>query len=289
VVDAVVFNKIKRMFGGRVTMVVNGGAALSAELHESLQVTLGWPLRSGYGLSEGGSGNILNPGKLTLIKYGTVGYPLANIEIRIEPVPDFTEPGVGEILMGGTGLCSGYLHDADATEALFTDKTHTWIHTGDIGKFDEDNSCVIVDRMRSIFKLSQGEYVAGDLIASFFEAGPLIEHCYVHGDSTRVYLVAIIAPNRGGVEAWAGRGKLSDAEFSAHVRSPELKAAIAKQIKEISDQKKLLGYQRVQAIELLEDTWTIENGVLSPTFKPKRKVLAERYRKQIEALYASKP
>jgi long-chain acyl-CoA synthetase len=288
VVDAVVFNKIKRMFGGRVTMIVNGGAALAADLHESLQVTLGWPIRSGYGLSEGGSGNILNPGKLQLIKYGTVGYPLANIEIKIDPVPDFTEPGVGEILMGGTGLCSGYLHDEEATAALFTDESHTWIHTGDIGKFDEDNSCVIVDRMRSIFKLSQGEYVAGDLIASFFEAGALIEHCYVHGDATRSFLVAVVAPNRAGVEAWLGKRQISDEEFTAQVKTPALKEAIVKQIKEISDAKKLLGYQRVQAVALVEDTWTIENGVLSPTFKPKRKVLADRYRQQIEALYASK-
>jgi long-chain acyl-CoA synthetase len=287
-VDAIVFNKIKRMFGSRVTMIVNGGAALAADLHETLQVTLGWPIRAGYGLSEGGSGNVLNPAGWRQIKYGTCGYPLANVELKIIPVEDFTEPGVGELLMGGTGLSDGYLHDQEATEALFTDSTHTWIHTGDIARFDEDNSLVIVDRLRSIFKLSQGEYVAGDLIASFFEVGNLIEHCYVHGDASRAFLVAIVVPTRAGVAEFLGKKTITDAEYAAQIGNPELKKAVEKQIKEISDAKKLLGYQRVQALTLIQDTWTVENGVLSPTYKAKRKVLADRYKKQIEELYASK-
>ena len=287
-VDKIVFNKVKNLMGGSITMICNGGASLPADLHERMMVLLGWPIRTGYGLSEGGSGNTLNPARITHIKYGTNGYPLANVQLRIVQVPEFTDPGVGEIQMGGSGLCSGYLNDKQATDDLFTDETHTWIHTGDIGKWDEDNSLLVVDRMRSIFKLSQGEYVAGDLLGSFFEAAPLIEHIFVYGDSTRPYLVGIVLPSLTGVASFLQKQKITQEEFAAACNTKELKDAIMEQIGEITKEKKLLGYQKVIAIDVVVDEWTIENSCLSPTLKPRRKVLAERYKERIDALYAQK-
>ncbi|OHT01612.1 Fatty acyl-CoA synthetase B [Tritrichomonas foetus] len=288
-VDTIVFNKIKRVMGALdIEQIVNGGAALPADLHENMQVLLGVPIRTGYGLSEGGSGNTLNPFKMQHIKYGTNGYPLSNVEVRIVKVPEFTDPGVGEIQMGGTCLCSGYLYDEEATKNLFTDETHTWIHTGDIGKWDEQNSLLVVDRMRSIFKLSQGEYVAGDLLATYFETSPLIEHIFVYGDSTRPYLVGIVIPAIPEVARFLNKGGMSDEEIKAACESKQLNDAIMAQIAEVSKEKKLLGYQRINSICIKHDEWTIDNGILSPTFKPKRKVLAERYKKEIDALYAAK-
>ena len=289
ILDKILFNKIKALMGSTdIEQIVNGGAALPADLHEKMQVLLGIPIRTGYGLSEGGSGNTLNPFKIQHIKYGTNGYPLSNVEIRIQPVPEFTDPGVGEIQMGGTCLCSGYLFDEQATKDLFTDDTHTWIHTGDIGKFDEQNSLLVVDRMRSIFKLSQGEYVAGDLLATYFETSPLIEHIFVYGDSTKPYLVGIVIPAIPELARFLNKERLSPEEIDQACENADLKAEIMKQIKEISDEKKLLGYQRINSICIKNDEWTIDNGILSPTFKPKRKVLSERYRKEIDALYSQK-
>ena len=288
-VDKLVFNKVKGLMGGSITMICNGGAALPADLHERMMVLLGWPIRTGYGLSEGGSGNTLNPARITHIKYGTNGYPLANVELRIVPVPDFsTDPGVGEIQMGGSGLCSGYLNDKKATDELFTDETHTWIHTGDIGKWDEDNSLLVVDRMRSIFKLSQGEYVAGDLLGSIFETASLIEHIFVYGDSTRPYLVGIVIPSMAGVAAFLNKPRITQEEFEAACATEELKTAIMEQIAEKAKEEKLLGYQRVVSIDVVVDTWTVENNCISPTQKPRRKVLSERYKDRIDALYAQK-
>lgn len=284
-VDAVVFNSVKRVLGGRVTMMVNGGAALPAALHERVMVMLGVPLRTGYGLSEGGSGNTLVPRPMKYIKYGTNGGPLPNIELKIVKVPEFTDPGVGELVMGGTGLCSGYLKDKEATDALFTDETHTWIHTGDIAKWDEDNSLLIVDRMRSIFKLQQGEYVAGDLLATYFEAAPLIEHIFVYGDAARPYLVGIVIPSLPAVSQFLGKPRITKDEYVAALTTKELKDAVMEQINDVAKEKKLLGYQKVVRIALVDDEWSIENGILSPTFKAKRKVLADRYKTQIEELY----
>lgn len=287
-VDMVVFNKIKALLGGHIEQIVNGGAALPVDLHERMQVILGCSIRPGYGLSEGGSGNTLSPLKLTHIKFGTSGYPLANVQLRIVKVPEFEDPGVGEIQMGGSGLCSGYLNDQAATDELFTDETHTWIHTGDIGKFDDDNALCVVDRMRSIFKLSQGEYVAGDLLATYFEAAPLIQNMFVFGDSTRAHLVGIVLPDIVHVAQWLGKERISHEEYAEALKTKELHSAIQKQIDAIAVEKKLLGYQKVNKIALIDDEWTIENGILSPTFKPKRKVLAARYEAQINALYSEK-
>lgn len=287
--DALVFNKVKKMMGSTdMEQIVNGGAALPAELHENMQVILGIPIRTGYGLSEGGSGNTLNPFKLQHIKYGTNGYPLRNVELRIAQVPEFTDPGVGEIQMGGTCLCSGYLYDEEATNNLFTDDSHQWIHTGDIGKWDEQNSLLVVDRMRSIFKLSQGEYVAGDLLATFFEQSPFIEHIFVYGDATRPYLIGVVIPAKAEVATFLGKGRITDEELNEACKSRQLNERIMQDISEIAKEKKLLGYQKVISICIVNDEWTIENGILSPTFKPKRKVLADRYKKQIEDLYAQR-
>ncbi|KAH0795945.1 AMP-binding enzyme family protein [Histomonas meleagridis] len=282
--DFIVFNRIKNILGGSIEQIVNGAAALPINVHKDMQVIFGIPIRTGYGLSEGGSGNTLSPFKLQHIKFGTNGYPLANVEIRIEPVEDFDEYGTGEIQMGGTGLCSGYLNDIEGTNNLFVDKDHTWIHTGDIGKFDEDNALIIVDRMRSIFKLSQGEYVAGDLLATFFEASPLIQNIFVYGDSTRQYLVAIVIPNKKEVELFFNK-KFDDSEFDEICKSVELNQEIMKQIDDISVEKKLLGYQKIKKILCVNDQWNVDNGCMSPTFKLKRKVLAERYKDEINELY----
>lgn len=285
--DRFIFNKVKNNLGGCVQQIVSGGAALPADLHETMQVILGIPIRTGYGLSEGGSGNTLNPYRLVHIKYGTNGYPLRNVEIKIVPTEGFEEPGVGEIQMGGTGLCSGYLNDPEATAALFTDETHKWIRTGDIGKWDEDGSLLVVDRMRSIFKLSQGEYVAGDLLAQYFESSDLIESIFVYGDASRQYLIGIVIPALHAARKVFGKPNMTREELAENAQNPRLEKAVMEELNRIATEKKLLGYQKVRAIRCVVDEWTVENGVLSPTFKVKRKVLASRYSKEIEELYAA--
>jgi long-chain acyl-CoA synthetase len=284
IVDKIVFDSIKRTLGGSVQLIVCGGAALPSDLHEYLQVALGIPIRSGYGLSEGGSGNVLNPTPFKYIHYGATGYPLANVEIRLEPVPEFTEPDVGEILMGGTGLCSGYLNDEEATRNLFTDDSRTWIHTGDIGKWDSADSLCIVDRLRSIFKLSQGEYVAGDLLSTFFEASELVSSIFVYGDAQRNYLVGIVIPDFHNLKFALGMDK--NTPNADVLNDNRVVPMIMEQLGAIAKEKSLLGYQKVVAIKCVDDEWTIENGCLSPTFKAKRKVLSKRYAKEIEELYA---
>ena len=283
-IDKLVFSKVQRMLGGEIEQSVIGSAAMPPDLHERLQLIFGFPIRSGFGLSEGGSGNTIPPNKIQWVRPGTCGYPLGNVELRIEKTEGFDEEGVGEILMGGTGICSGYLNDPEATANLFTDESHTWIHTGDIGKFDDYNCLVVVDRMRSIFKLSQGEYVAADALAAIFEDAPLVQQMFVYGDSGKSYLIGICNINRQAFEE--KYGKMPDEEFRKKINTQEFNNDLMDQINQISKDRKLLGYQKIKKVFCVDDHWTIENGLLSPTFKLKRKAITNLYKDLIERAYA---
>jgi len=134
IIDKLVFDSIKKQTGGCIRSFIVGGAALDPFVHEFMQVALSTPMRVGYGLSEIGAGNCCNPLSCRYSRPGTVGGPLPNCEIRLLKLDDYDDPEAGEIIMGGQCLCSGYLYDEEATNKLFLDESHRWIHTGDIGK-----------------------------------------------------------------------------------------------------------------------------------------------------------
>lgn len=283
--DLIAFRQVQNTLGGCCQQFVIGGSSVPKELHVRLETIIGIPIRAGYGLSEGGSGNVLTPCNLNQTRPGTSGYPLSNVEIRIVPIDEFPEPGVGEILMGGSGLCSGYLNDPEGTAALFTDESHTWIHTGDIGKFDEVNSLVVVDRLRSVFKLTQGEYVASDLLAQKYELADLVSQIFVYGDSSRDRLVAVVVPAFDRVKDFVNNPNLSLEEFKNICEQNTLKNAIQKQLEQIHKDQKFLGFHRITDLRCDWDQWTIENGLLSPTLKAKRKPLTTKYQKLIDEMY----
>jgi len=285
--DLLAFNKIKNLFGGEVEHFAIGGAALDPKIHEFMMVATGIPLRTAYGLTEAGSGNTTNPFDIRRIKCGTVGGPMENSEIRIEPVEGYEDPHYGEIMIGGPCLSSGYLHDVEATKKLFTDDSHRWIHTGDVGKWDEDGYLVIVDRMGSIFKLSQGEFVAAEMLTQIYDSCELVAQTFLYGDSSRVCLVAIVVPNQITLAKYLGKASLSQSEFIDACKSESIKSAIMKQLSEKAKEKKLFGYMFIKAIHLEPEPWTIDNELLTPTFKLKRKKLEFKYKPIIELLYQS--
>lgn len=285
---ASIFSKIPSLMGGEVKQVIVGGAAMDPSIHEILQVAMGLPIRSGYGLTEAGSGNIISPIDIRYVKPGTVGGPLNNVEIHLEPIADYNDPNCGEIIVKGQCVASGYLNDPAATSELFTDETHTAIKTGDVGKWDKDGYMCVVDRLRSIFKLSQGEYVAAELVTQVFEEAELVNQIFVYGDSTRTCLVAIVVPNKAATAKFLGvQGRISDADFAEACKSKKLNDEILNQLTEVAKKHKLFGYQFVKAVHCDPVEWTIENELLTPTFKLKRKKLSDKFNKEIQQLYRS--
>ena len=284
--DKIVFHQLTDLMGGRVQQFVVGGAAMDPRIQEVLQVATGKPVRTGYGLTEAGSGNICSPPDIHFVKMGSIGGPLKNVEVYIEPIDGYDDPNCGQIMIGGPCLSSGYLHDPQATAELFTDETHKWIKTGDVGKWDEDGYMIVVDRMRSIFKLSQGEYVAAEVLTQIYDNVPIVDQSFIYGDSQRTYLVAIIVPNKKEVSQFLGKERITDDEFKAACNDEKLKQHIVAELRKAADENKLFGYQRIAKVALEPDPWTIENEFQTPTFKLKRKKLEQRYKDVIERLYA---
>jgi long-chain acyl-CoA synthetase len=283
--DAMVFNTLKQKVGGELRQFLIGGAAMDAWIHEFIQFATGIPVRVGYGLSELGSGNVINPFSCQWSKPGTVGGPMPNTEIRIEPISGYDDPLCGEILAGGQMLCSGYLHDEAQTRELFVNPERTWVRTGDIGKWDPDGYLMIVDRIRSVFKLSQGEFVAADLLTLTYELAPIVDQIFVYGDSSRDRLVAIVVPSRDKAAALFSKRTISNDEFKRICKEKRLIDEIQAQLNALADERKLPGYERIRGIACESEPWTCENDLLTPTFKLRRKKLADVYRRQIEELY----
>jgi long-chain acyl-CoA synthetase len=263
---------------------VSAGAALDPALHEFFQVVFGIPVRNGYGLTESGGAVVCSPDSVCLSRPGLTGGPLVTAEIRIEQIPDYDDPDCGEILLGGEGMCSGYLLDEDATSALFVDDARRWIRTGDIGKYD-NGYLRIVDRLRSIFKLSQGEFVAAEMVTQAYEECKFIAQLFVYGDSTKTYLVAVVIPRAEVVADFLGRPRITEHEFAEACRSEALRQAIMEEMNAVASAKHLFDFQCVKAIHVDAYTWTPENDLLTPTFKIRRRALADHYRTQIEELY----
>jgi long-chain acyl-CoA synthetase len=282
--DALAFRSVQAAFGGAFTELVSGGAALDPPLHEFFQIIFGVPMRNGYGLTESVGGVVCSPDSTFLSRPGLTGGPVVTAEVKIDPIPDYDDPDCGEILLGGEGLCSGYLYDDAATKALFVDETRRMIRTGDIGKYDH-GYLRIVDRCRSIFKLSQGEYVAAEMVTQAYEDSKFISQLFVYGDSTKTYLVGVVVPKMEAVAEFAGRAQISDAEYEELCRSEKLRRVIMEEMTAIASAKGLLDFQCVKAIHVDSRAWTPDNDLLTPTFKIRRRALAEHYREAIEDLY----
>jgi long-chain acyl-CoA synthetase len=280
-----IFGSITRLMGGSIKQAIVGGAALDPVIHEFLQVALGFPVRTGYGLTEAGSGNVISPLDIRGIKPGTVGGPLINAEVWLEPVAEFEDPNAGEIIISGQSVASGYLHDEEATRELFFDEARTSIRTGDVGKWDSDGYLQVIDRIRSIFKLSQGEYVSAELVTQVFEAVPIVKQIFVYGDSKRPCLVAVVVPQVEVVAVIVGKASLSEEEFAEACERAEVKQAVMAQLGAAAKEK-LPGFQAVRTVHLEPIEWTTANELLTPTFKLKRRKLTEKYRGVIEQLYS---
>jgi long-chain acyl-CoA synthetase len=201
-----------------------------------------------------------------------------------KPVEGYDEPGCGEIWLGGYGLSRGYLKDEAATKALFCDEERFWLRTGDVGKW-VNGGLVIVDRLRSIFKLAQGEYVAAEMVQQAYEGIPTIEQLFVYGDSGRICLVGVVIPRKAEIAKIIGKETLSDAEFTAACTNRVVNDPIMEQMAATAKARGLLGFQQVRGIVLDTVPWSPDNNMLTPTFKLRRKNLADKYRAQIDALY----
>ena len=247
-VDLLVRKKIKKQFGGNLKAFVSGGGALDREIGEFLN-SIGLPTLQGYGLTETSPVVSCNP--IHKIKVETVGPPFKGNQVKIADD--------GEILVKGENVMLGYWNKKEETEKIII---NGWLHTGDIGEINpEDGYLKITDRKKDIIVSTGGDNISPAKIENMITNELEIDQCMVYGDKKN-YLVALIVPNK---------------EFLKE------KEKINKIMENIN--KKLTLVEKIKKIHLIDENFSIENGLLTPTMKVKRKKVTEKYKKQLEKLY----
>ncbi|MFY9741936.1 MAG: long-chain fatty acid--CoA ligase [Candidatus Sulfotelmatobacter sp.] len=267
--NKLVFSKIREGVGGRVETFISGGAPLGRELAEWF-ATVGIRIHEGYGLTE--TSPVIAVNTPVNHRIGAVGKILQNVEVRIAED--------GEVLVRGPSIFKGYWNRPQETEAAFEDG---WFKTGDIGKIDADGFLSVTDRKKELIKTSGGKFIAPQPIENSLKLNPLVGTAVVVGDK-RKFACALISPNFALLEEWARDNGVffsSRAELVANAKVQSVYAALVEAANE-----KLARFEKMKRVILVADEFTPENGALTPTMKLRRRVVEDRYRPQIDELYA---
>ena len=265
----VVFSKWREGVGGRLRYFVSGGAPLSPTLSYSF-LAAGIPILQGYGATET---CIVSANRPENNRVGSVGQPFAGIEIAIADD--------GEILLRGPNVMLGYYGHPEETAAVLKDR---WFATGDVGHLDESGRLYLTDRKKDLFKLSNGKYIAPQLIESLLKQSELISQLVVVG-AGRKQPAALIVPEWVALkQALHEKGEDFPENRVELSRFPAAIKLVHADVSELT--KELADYERIRRVALLPDEFTIDNGELTPTLKVKRRVIDERFGELIEELYS---
>jgi len=267
--EKLVYSQVRARMGGRVGLFVSGGAPLGKEL-ASWYASIGIRIHEGYGLTETSPVIAINtPGAH---KIGTVGRPLTNVEVRIAKD--------SEILVRGPSVFRGYWNRPEETENAFVDG---WFKTGDIGNLDEDGFLSVTDRKKDLLKTSGGKFIAPQPIENSVKLNALIGAAVVLGDR-RKFASVIISPHFPLLEEWARANDVSFTSRQDLITHPKVRVLYEGIVADVN--RGLARYETLKKVLLVPDEFTANDGTLTPTFKLRRKAVEDRYRKEIDELYA---
>ena len=261
ILDQIVGKKIRERLGGRMRLVVSGGAALPKHVAE-FYLALGLTVLQGYGLTETTGGSVVNHPKRN--KYWTVGEPIG-VELKLAED--------GEILLRGPTIMVGYYNQPEETEKAID--REGWFHTGDVGEM-EGTSLKITDRKKDILVLGNGKNVAPQPIENLIRESKFITEAVVLGDGMD-YCIALVIPNKEAV-----RKELELPDDANLIETPTVRELLKKEIDKTN--KQVANFEMVKKWAIIDDAFTIDNGFLTPTLKVKRKVVKEKYKDLIESL-----
>jgi len=269
IADKLIFSKLRNALGGRIRLLVSGGAALPEEL-ALLYIGAGLPIVQGYGLTE--TSPVITAGMMEDNRVGTVGKPIRNVDVRIA--------SDGEIETRGPNVMRGYYNKPAETRAVFTEDD--WFKTGDIGRIDEDGFLHITDRKKELFKTSGGKYIAPQPIEQMIKGSRFVNQVVLIGNG-RKFPAALIVPDWERIESYAQLKGIKEKNHAELCRHPRIIDLFQRQIAGLTTE--LAQYERVKKVALLENELTIEGGELTPTLKVKRRIVDEKYREAIDRLY----
>jgi long-chain acyl-CoA synthetase len=267
--DKLVFSKIRAGMGGNVKTFISGGAPLGRELAE-WYATVGIRLHEGYGLTE--TSPVIAVNSPAHHRIGTVGKILPNLEVRVAPD--------GEILVRGPSVFKAYWNRPEETRNAFEDG---WFKTGDIGHIDADGYLSVTDRKKELIKTSGGKFIAPQPIENSLKLYPLVGTAVVIGDK-RKFSSVIVSPNFALLEELARNNHVAFSSRAELVANPKIQALYEGFVEDVN--QNLARFEKLKRVLVVADEFTADNGALTPTLKLRRRVVEERYRTQIDELYA---
>jgi long-chain acyl-CoA synthetase len=267
--DRLVYSQVRAGMGGQVAMYVSGGAPLGRELAE-WYANIGIRIHEGYGLTE--TSPVIAVNTPAAHKIGTVGKPLSNIEVRIAED--------GEILVRGPSVFKGYWNRPEDTANAFLGD---WFKTGDIGNIDSEGFLSITDRKKDLIKTSGGKFIAPQPIENSLKHNVLVAEAVILGDK-RKFPAVLIAPHFPLLEDWA---RTNHIEFSSRrdlVKNARVQALYEGIVADLN--RGLARFEKLKKVIIVPDQFSAEDGTLTASLKLRRRVVEERYRKEIDELYA---
>tara|TARA_B100001758_G_scaffold120011_1_gene103092 strand:+ start:978 stop:2735 length:1758 start_codon:yes stop_codon:yes gene_type:complete len=262
-----VFSKWKEALGGNLKLIASGSAPLQPRLARVFTAA-GMTIVEGYGLTETSPAISMNDMRNGGLKIGTVGKLVDGVEVKIAED--------GEILCKGANVMMGYYKESEKTKEVMSGE---FFHTGDIGIIDSDGFLKITDRKKEMFKTSGGKYIAPAVIEGEMKQSLFIEQIMVVGESQRM-AAAIIQPNFDFIDNWMKEKNIVSNDLS---KNPDLINAIQKDIDIYNE--KFGQWEKIKTFKLTPEAWTIENGLLTPTMKLKRKAIQLKYQHLIDRIY----
>ena len=266
--ERLVFSKVRAGLGGRISIFISGGAPLGRELAE-WYAAIGIRIHEGYGLTE--TSPVIAVNTPHAHKIGTVGKPLSNVEVRIAED--------GEVLVRGPSVFKQYWNKPKETQEAFVDG---WFKTGDIGNLDADGFLSITDRKKDLIKTSGGKFIAPQPIENSLKHNALVAEAVVLGEK-RKFPAVLIAPNFPLLEEWARGHEVTFSTRQELVASPEVRVLYEGIVEDLNGN--LARFEKLKRVLLVADEFSAEDGTLTASMKLRRRVVAERYRRQIEEMY----
>ena len=279
------FRRIRYFLGGRVRVLLSGGAPLAPDTHSLCRTCLSMPVIQGYGLTETAScATVTHPRDRVC---GRAGAPLMDVDIKLVNweegnyrVTDKPNPR-GEVHLGGDNVAVGYYNNAEETEANFYEENgRRWFKTGDIGEFDSDGVLKIIDRRKDLVKLQAGEYVSYGRTESILKTAPIVENICAYADPSRDFIIAIIIPDKNVL-----RHINPELELGEAIKDREVQKEVVALLKEYGIKNGLKNFEIPAKVLMVLDEWTPDNGLVTAAFKIRRKFIYDEYKKEIDDTY----
>lgn len=271
IVDKLVFKKWRAVMGGRMRVMVSGGAALQERLARSFWAA-NIPVLEGYGLTETSPVIAVNHFGVGGLKYGTVGPPVSAVEVKIAED--------GEILVKGSTVMKGYYKNQELTDEVI--EKEGWFHTGDVGLLEKEGQLRITGRKKSIFKTSFGKYISPEHIENKIKESAFIDTGVVLGENQK-FAAALIIPSFEHLKSWCKIKGLKYTTDQEMVEKPEIQKRIQREINTINEQ--LGDTEKIKRVRILGNEFSIATGEMTASLKLRRDFICNKYADIIEKLF----